>query len=351
MNVFISYVRAGKDRKIARKLYKDLKDFGASPWLDEKKLFGGRNWKEQITDKIKESSYFLTLLSSNSVKSESYFKEELKIAFDVLNKSIGPGIFIIPVRLNNCKPADADKRLKSIHYIDLFPSYVKGLFDILRTFEFQIYGETTISYPREEYFNLKIQKLKQLCPCEKLTMTWDTFINGLHRLKEMINNVPAVKPQIIFGINESGIIAATYLSHHLKTESRIGIIKTGSKDKKKKFREIIQFDFPNHEVKQFDGTTKNYPNIKNPTTIAIVDNEIKSGGSALSIMNMLRDRYGKDINIYYFVLVGVIAKTDSRKEINDIHFFGWDIKDNEDKPDFMAYYIEVPGARGPEGMR
>ena len=62
--VFISYAR--EDIEVARKLYHDLKDAGVVPWMDKVDLLIGQDWKFEIKQAIKDSSYFLALLSSNS---------------------------------------------------------------------------------------------------------------------------------------------------------------------------------------------------------------------------------------------------------------------------------------------
>lgn len=52
----------------ANRLYNDLKMADLDPWLDTQSLLGGQNWKIAIKDAIKNSRYFIPLLSSNSVE-------------------------------------------------------------------------------------------------------------------------------------------------------------------------------------------------------------------------------------------------------------------------------------------
>jgi hypothetical protein len=128
VKVFISY--AGEDRSIAQRLYNDLKGKGVSPWLDTEDLLLGQNRKTEISRAIKESSYFISLLSANSVTKRGYVQKELKIALDILDEFPVSEIFIIPARLDNCEPID--EKLQAIHWVDLFPSYETGLDKILR---------------------------------------------------------------------------------------------------------------------------------------------------------------------------------------------------------------------------
>ncbi len=59
--VFISY--AAEDYEIAKKLYDDLKKADIQPWMDREDLLAGQNWREIIPQVIRDSSYFLLLIS------------------------------------------------------------------------------------------------------------------------------------------------------------------------------------------------------------------------------------------------------------------------------------------------
>ena len=128
MQVFISYAR--EDKKIARRLYNDLQDNGITAWLDSEKILVGQNWNHMIRKAIKESNFFIALLSSNSISKRGFVQKELKIALDVLDEFPPEGIFVLPVRIDDCKPIDG--KLECIHWANLFPSYENGLNQILR---------------------------------------------------------------------------------------------------------------------------------------------------------------------------------------------------------------------------
>ncbi|KPA14459.1 Toll-Interleukin receptor domain protein [Candidatus Magnetomorum sp. HK-1] len=129
--IFISYERG--DFEIASRLYYDLKKHGLSPWLDKIDLFVGQNWKLAIKKAIRESDYFLALLSRNSISKKGYVQKELKIALEMLDELVESDIFIIPVRLDECRPND--QKLQDIHWADLYPSYEDGLKLILKAFD------------------------------------------------------------------------------------------------------------------------------------------------------------------------------------------------------------------------
>ena len=45
-NVFISYAR--EDQSLALRLYNDLKQEGAVPWIDKEKILPGQVWRNEI---------------------------------------------------------------------------------------------------------------------------------------------------------------------------------------------------------------------------------------------------------------------------------------------------------------
>ena len=125
--VFISYSQ--EDSDIAQRLYDDLKNAGIELWFDREDLMPGQDWKLDITKVIRESSVFLALISSKSMTKEGYTQKELKMALDILDERPEGDIFIIPVRVDDCR---IDYRLQRYHWVDLFPSYSDGLNKLLK---------------------------------------------------------------------------------------------------------------------------------------------------------------------------------------------------------------------------
>lgn len=125
--VFISYAR--EDKEIARQIFRDLRQVGAEPWLDEESLLPGQRWKTATSTAIRESDFFLALLSSNSVSKRGYVQKELREALELLDQVPDDQIYVIPVRLNDCKPTH--EKLLELNWVDLFPEYESGLRRIL----------------------------------------------------------------------------------------------------------------------------------------------------------------------------------------------------------------------------
>ena len=131
MKVFISYAR--EDKEFAEKLYNDLIETGIDVWMDIKDILPGQNWDKIIREAIQDSSFFLALLSSNSITKRGYIQKELKLALDVLDEFPENEIFIIPVRLDDSKPKY--EALRKLHWVDLFPSYEIGLKKIINAIQ------------------------------------------------------------------------------------------------------------------------------------------------------------------------------------------------------------------------
>ncbi|MCP4106581.1 MAG: toll/interleukin-1 receptor domain-containing protein [Desulfobacteraceae bacterium] len=130
VKVFISY--AGEDYNIAKKLHDDLKKAGIEPWIDKENIVPGQNLNYVIRTAILKSSYFLALLSSNSVSKRGYFHTEIDMALENLRKCPKSDIYFLPVRLDECQLPNEE--LDAIAWCDLFPSYDDGLKKILRVF-------------------------------------------------------------------------------------------------------------------------------------------------------------------------------------------------------------------------
>jgi hypothetical protein len=125
--VFISYAR--EDEKYAKKLYKNLKSAGLNPWLDTEEILPGVPWKIAIRRGIQSSKFFIPLLSSNSVEKKGYVKKELKQALSIFEEMSPTQMFIIPIKLDNCKTSN--RIINSRHIEDLSTNWSKGVNRIL----------------------------------------------------------------------------------------------------------------------------------------------------------------------------------------------------------------------------
>jgi hypothetical protein len=123
VSVFISYAR--EDSATAQRLFSELRQSGADPWLDTERLLAGERWKVAIKRAIRQSRYFLAVLSSKAVTKRGVVQSELKQALEILDELPESDIFLIPVRVDECSPSH--DKLKDLNWVDLFPSFDKGV--------------------------------------------------------------------------------------------------------------------------------------------------------------------------------------------------------------------------------
>ena len=73
--VFISYSR--KDISFVEQLVADLRNTGLDVWYDVSSLRGGSRWRIEIENAIKNSQFFIVVLSPDSMASEWVEREFL----------------------------------------------------------------------------------------------------------------------------------------------------------------------------------------------------------------------------------------------------------------------------------
>ena len=121
--VFVAYAR--EDLAVAERLHGDLAMAGFSPWMDGARLLPGQNWPRAIESAIELSGFFIACFSENSVNKHGGFQVELRYALDCARRVPLDEIFIVPVRLDDCRVPRSIQR--ELHYIDLFPDWQRGI--------------------------------------------------------------------------------------------------------------------------------------------------------------------------------------------------------------------------------
>ncbi len=128
-HIFLSYAK--EDAEVARRLYFDLRNLGFKPWIDSEDLLPGQRWGETIRLAIRASKLFLVLISRASLNKRGFVQKEITQALDVLEEFPRGQIFVVPIRLEAC--AVTDEKLSGLQWVDIFPSYQKGLEKLLRS--------------------------------------------------------------------------------------------------------------------------------------------------------------------------------------------------------------------------
>lgn len=120
--VFIAYVH--EDAEAAEKLFDSLEVEGFDPWMDRRKLMPGQNWPRAIQNAMEVSDFAVTCFSRNSVRKRGGFQAEIRYALDCAARIPLEEIFLVPVRLDECRvPARIQRE---VQYVDLFPEWQAG---------------------------------------------------------------------------------------------------------------------------------------------------------------------------------------------------------------------------------
>ncbi len=117
LRVFLCH--ASEDKPDVRDLYYKLSTEGwIEPWLDEKNILPGQEWDTEIELAVESADVVIVFLSSLSIIKEGYIQRELKYILGIAQEKPDGTIFIIPLRLDDCKPP---RRVRTWQYVDYFP--------------------------------------------------------------------------------------------------------------------------------------------------------------------------------------------------------------------------------------
>jgi cytochrome c2 len=114
----------------AHSIYVRLKNEKYSPWMDRENLVGGQDWELEIAKAIDGCNFFLACLSKHSVNKEGYVQKELKKGLENYDRHPEGSIFLIPIRLDDCK---VPERFKKIQWVDLFKA--DGMQDLINAID------------------------------------------------------------------------------------------------------------------------------------------------------------------------------------------------------------------------
>ncbi len=115
VQIFLSYAR--NDEKKVMYIYEMLSEAGFSPWMDQRNILPGENWELSIKRAIKESDFFLAILSKNSTNKRGIIQSEIKYALECWKLKLDSDIYLIPARIEYC---DAPESLSAFQWVDLF---------------------------------------------------------------------------------------------------------------------------------------------------------------------------------------------------------------------------------------
>ena len=124
IRIFLSY--AHDDTASATRIYQELNLYpGVDVWFDKSSLQPGQRWERAIRKAIRDSRYFLVLLSRHSVTKKGFYQKEIRIALEILDEYPEDETFVVPVRLDDC-PVHFEK-MAVLQYVDMFPNWNAGI--------------------------------------------------------------------------------------------------------------------------------------------------------------------------------------------------------------------------------
>jgi adenylate cyclase len=108
---------ASEDKPLVTDLYHKLRSDGIDAWLDKQDIQPGEEWAMAIPRAVRASHVVLVCVSSRSVGKEGYLQKEIKHVLDVADEKLEDAIFLIPIRLEECR---IPQRLSRWQWVDLF---------------------------------------------------------------------------------------------------------------------------------------------------------------------------------------------------------------------------------------
>jgi hypothetical protein len=105
------------DLKRVSTLYDSLIEAGIRPWMAERDLGPGQDWKLEIKRALRRSRIVVVLLSTSAVSHTGYVQREIREALDLAALRPPGEVFIIPARLEHC---DVPDRLQDLQWVDLY---------------------------------------------------------------------------------------------------------------------------------------------------------------------------------------------------------------------------------------
>lgn len=119
--LFFSYSR--DDSEFVLKLAQQLRNAGASIWLDQLDIAPGNHWDSTIEEALQNSGYLLVILSKTSVESNNVM-DEVSFAVEEQKK-------VVPVIIENCEIPFRLRRLQQANFTESHQTGIEQLIEAL----------------------------------------------------------------------------------------------------------------------------------------------------------------------------------------------------------------------------
>lgn len=97
--IFLSYSHQDEQKAVALAQFIEKHKFDV--WLDIRKLEPGSAWEQEIKEAIRKATFFIIIISHNSMSDDSYVSTELKYALGEAQSSITNDKYIIPIKIDD----------------------------------------------------------------------------------------------------------------------------------------------------------------------------------------------------------------------------------------------------------
>ncbi len=200
----------------------------------------------------------------------------------------------------------------------------------------QIGEEFMLSVPTAEFGNSDVSVFTLPNPRagQLLDLNWQTFGFGIERLARQVRNLGRrLDVDVCFGINEAGLVMATFLASDRFSRCPIGYLRCN------KTQDGIDLDDQAY-----------FPAVKQSATIVICDFEVKHAGVVGYITHQLKSRYA-DADLY-FAVFGAMTKATDLKVADFDDLTGAQIMRKAGfSAIFMAATMSAPGIEPPLELR
>ncbi len=99
--IFINYAR--EDAPHADSIYDFLKIHAHEPWMDRRDILPGEEFEYAIAAALKESDFFLSILSPRSVSKRGYLRKEMKLAAEAALRLLPGDLYFLPLVVEECE--------------------------------------------------------------------------------------------------------------------------------------------------------------------------------------------------------------------------------------------------------
>jgi len=300
-DVFVSY--NSKDSMWATQLDEDLTELGLNVWIDVRALIPGRRWQDDLARGLLKAGSMAFLIGPSGIG--PWHKHELELA---LSEYTAKGRSVVPVLLPGADRRKVPRFLSLYNWVDCrerisqrcIEQLVRGIIgkDIIRSVS-QI-GEEFSLHLRKPVRHRKIIKVGTLPnpnPDRLLYLTWETFGRGIEILKTQIQNWGQRLPvDACFGINEAGLVIATFLSSAILDRVKLGYVKCEGTQKGTRILADSLF-----------------PRLPQKANILLCDFEVKRTNVLKIVIEKLKGHYKKHKLCFFFAVFGAMTDAPNLK--------------------------------------